>query len=152
MAPKPSLTYSRANLKDVDRLFAFILPAAKELSLGGKFPVSQEKTKQAITEAINDGIVIICQDRDIIKGVLMLAIFEYWWSEKQALTNALMYVDPKSRTLKITSAFIEQAKIVAENTKMNLIWDFIDATENLPRKVNLAKRKLGLTEIGVTLA
>lgn len=136
---------------DLDKVTDFVIPSLKELSLEDTFPADKDKVKEALTINLRESGIIIYEDCGIIKGVISFGISSFWWSKERFLTNTVVYILPELRNKKLADKFFKAGEAIARELNIPFVPNFMDNSDQLPRKSKYIQRILNKREIGVTL-
>ena len=108
-------TARHADLRDVPRIMK-ILHAMHGQSRYAKWPINDEKLEALVCTLIGnrDGVCLLAVDGDLIVGVMMGLVTEFFFSRERVVTELLIYVLPSHRgtwaALRLGHQFIKWAK------------------------------------------
>ena len=129
-----------ATSKDLPKimLFAETSHIDKAVGVSDLLPRSLTAVLSCFKEDIDDCAIILYEKHGIIRGIMDLAISNFWWSDTKIVNNRLFYVVPEERSFKVYNQFMKMAKNIAKEANMPFVFGLFDG-EELERKEKLMR-------------
>ena len=109
----------------------------------GQFSYSQRKVEGMVDRAFNNGGAVIgVVGREVIEGMILLLISQFWYTEDWCLEELQNYVSPEFRRSTNAKDMIRFAKRCSDEIGIPLVIGVV-ANERLRPKMELYRRELG---------